>query len=226
MDLHIGDILQLSCDPISVPILDTSSHYVTVRLPWHQVDPESEYGWDGNHQLPRHLDSAEWSATPFRFEGNPMLFVPGENRVISIPRTITYVAGIEQFDQPLDIGWLPRPTKTVSLLPQGEEWSELSEEQGFSYNLPGDEFISVERLFRPYAYLEDGDALLDSRGVTWRFKRPWLWEAADGEAGILPEWPLALQRSGRTSTTSHFDELRRWEEYSHVPAVSLEHALR
>ncbi|MEU8248428.1 hypothetical protein [Nonomuraea sp. NPDC048916] len=236
MDVHIGDAVQLSCDTVLVPILDISGDYITTRLPWYQVDPASEFGWDGTRRLPRNPDAGEWLATPFRFQEDPTSFVPGETRPLSIQGIVAYVARVEHFDQPLDVGWLPRPTVSSALLLQGNVPVPFAEDQGFSYNLPGDEFMNVELLFRPYAFLEEGDVILDARGLTWRFSRPWLWEMEGGSGNDAPEWPLTLRSpinpssssrrrriSQATRTGSHVDELTRWEQMSHVRPISIEH---
>ncbi len=54
----------------------------------------------------------------------------------------------------------------------------------------------MELVFRPYAFLADGDIVTDSGGRRWRFEVPLWWQALDGQSGPgprgtgAPDWPL------------------------------------
>ncbi|MFD9727375.1 hypothetical protein [Streptomyces sp. NPDC059072] len=119
-------------------------------------------------------------------------------------------------------GMLPRPACYLEILRQGEAHDPELEDQGSALDPVGAEPIRIELLFRPYAFLEAGDEVVDHDGRAW-FDGPWDWHPFDGQQPTIPAWPLELlSRNGdpapedtaavtrQTRTGSHEEELQRW----------------
>ncbi|MEU2586997.1 hypothetical protein ABZ612_29425 [Streptomyces avermitilis] len=65
------------------------------------------------------------------------------------------------------------------------------EDQGCVVYPVGHEPMEWELLFRPCAFLEIGDEVVDARSATWRFELPRSWHSFSGRTG-MPTWPLPL----------------------------------
>ncbi|MGW4164700.1 hypothetical protein [Streptomyces sp. NPDC004788] len=202
-----------------------NAHSVAVRWPWNEIDPDSMIQWNGLRAIPRTPDAPGRDEEPFCVVSPAEAIAPQDVCEVGIPRTAAYVVDVEEFPEPLDVGWLPRPRVYVSLVAHGVGISPSAEEIGFTLDPEGAEPVQSELIHRPYAFLRDGDEVADSEGRMWTFSAPWNWEAFDNGPGAAPVWPLQLIcRAGEadpqaaetvaraTGTGTHGDEIARWLE--------------
>jgi hypothetical protein len=63
--------------------------------------------------------------------------------------------------------------------------------------------IRMELVFRPYAFLADGDVVTDPGGRRWRFQAPFWWQELDGPArqAGLPEAARGAEVAAATTTS-------------------------
>ncbi|MFD8645916.1 hypothetical protein ACFV14_37045 [Streptomyces zaomyceticus] len=218
-----GDVLTLECPLTETTVASVSRFYVSVRWPWNDVDPEAHsFRWNGETALPT-PESFDWDRTYFRTVPAETDLKAGDTCLVGIPPTVVHVASVHEFDPPLVTGMLPRPACYLEVLRQGEAHDPELEDQGCALDPVGGEPIRIELLFRPYAFLEVGDEIVDHDGRAWRFDGPWDWHSFDARKPTVPAWPLELlSRNGdpapedtaavaqQTGTGSHEEELRRW----------------
>ncbi|WP_345706666.1 hypothetical protein [Kitasatospora paranensis] len=211
----------LECPFTGTGVTEVSRFHVSVTWPWTEPDPRAgNIGWNGQRALPL-PEADEWDA--FRTEPDTTTLKPGDTCQVGIPATVVHVLAVHDFDPPLVTGMLPRPASYLEVLPQGETHDPELEDQGYAFDPDGGEPIRVELLFRPYAFLEPGDEVVDQDGRVWRFDAAWDWHPVDGERPGSPAWPLALlsRRDDpapdgtttvalATETGSHAEELARW----------------
>ncbi|CCK24916.1 hypothetical protein BN159_0537 [Streptomyces davaonensis JCM 4913] len=219
-----GDVLRLECPFTETTVTSVCGSYVAVRWPWNEVDPQAQgFGWNGDHALPT-PDSYEWDRSYFRTRPAEITLKPGDTCQVGMEPTIVHVTSVHHFDPPMVTGLLPRPACYLEALKQGESHDPDLEDQGYALDPVGGEPISIELLFRPYAFLHVGDEIGDQDGRAWRFDGAWVWHAFDGDRPSTPAWPLTLLfRNGEppspedtaavaqaTETGNHEEELRRW----------------
>ncbi|MER7338616.1 hypothetical protein ABT403_12270 [Streptomyces sp. NPDC000075] len=234
-DFRVGDVLSVAC-PFTVTRVEqgVTWDYVSVRWPWWEIDGDNEFGqWNGVVALG--VDSGRGTASEvgpelFRTDPSPEQLKAGDLCRVGVPPTVVHVTAVDHHDPPLETVWLPRPTRTVTVLPRGlsyREFPDASHLDGSGYTIhPGDGIpFTFELLMRPYASLQVGDEVADSFGRAWRFDGPWHWVAFDGEpAGEGPAWPLTLLTRGEmpcsaedgeavaasTASGSHQETVRDW----------------
>jgi hypothetical protein len=225
--VRTGDLVVIKCAAREAEVTGLSADYVSVRWPWNRIDPDSQMQWNGSRAIPRNADAEGWEDEPFQvLSPQPSLEVGGVCDV-GIPETVAYVVHVENFSDPLDVGWLPRPHTLVSLVSHGATIFPYAEEVGFTLDPDGEEPIESDIVFRPYGFLEPGDEVADSEGRLWTYSLPWNWTPFDGGPGAHPVWPLQLIcRNGEqaphavesvaraTSVGVHEDEIARWLELS------------
>ncbi|MER7764516.1 hypothetical protein [Streptomyces sp. NPDC097619] len=232
-DFRVGDVLSVGCPftPARVERVVPGDH-VAVRWPWWQIDGTGEFGqWDGvvvlgvggsGHPTP------EAAGELFRTDPPPDRLKAGDVCRVGVPPTVVHVTAVDDHDPPLKTVWLPRPTRTVTVLRRGLSPDAFPDDghldgPGFTVH-PGDGIpFTFERLMRPYEALQPGDEVGDGRA--WRFDGPWDWTAFDGApAAGGPAWPLVgLTRAGTccsveeaaavaasTANGSHGETLRAW----------------
>jgi hypothetical protein len=188
------------------------------------VDPESDFfHWNGDVALSR---ASSPGAERDLFTTIPDLdeLAAGDRCKVGIPPTIVHVMSVERFDPPMETGRLPRPHRHVVLLRHGESEDPDAEFQGYPLDPDDDQPITLDLVFRPYAFLRTDDELADAAGRAWRFIAPWDWRPFDGGTGT-PAWPLTLLYrdsaepttasidavATATSTGSHADQLAQWQ---------------
>ncbi|CAM5708660.1 hypothetical protein [Streptomyces aurantiogriseus] len=221
--VRTGDIVTLRCSPREAVVAEASAQYVTVQWPWNAIDPNSLMQWNGLRDIPRTPEAPDWDIEPFQVVSPSDAIERHGVCEVGIPETVAYVIHVAEFPEPLDVGWLPRPRTYVSLMAHGVPVPPFAEEIGFTLDPDGDEPIESELIYRPYAFLVDGDEVADSEGRMWRFSVPWNWTAFDDSPGEYPVWPLQLiWRDGgqdpqaaeavarATSSGAHGDEIARW----------------
>ncbi|WP_433615933.1 hypothetical protein ACQP2P_13180 [Dactylosporangium sp. CA-139114] len=224
MDFRAGDVLTISCPFVETTVMRVSEWHVTVRWPWWQVDPDVRWArWDGNAALARDPESSDWANELFRTEPSAGVLVAGQRCGVGIPPTVVHVIDVVSFDPPLETGMLPRPRRLLNLLHKGVSVDLDSDDQGCSIDPDGDIPLSIELFFRPYAFLNLGDDLVDAAGRAWRFDGPWIWHPYDGLGGV-PAWPLTLlhrvglellpehrvEIAAATATGSHSNKIDQW----------------
>ncbi|MGP3750471.1 hypothetical protein [Streptomyces sp. IBSNAI001] len=207
---------------------------MAVRWPWWEIDTTGEFGhWNGIVALGVGSGGRvppEAEPELFRIVPAPEHLKAGDVCRIGVPPTPVHVTAVDHHDPPLETVWLPRPTRTVSVLPRGFSYREFPDGghlDGSGCTIhPGDGIpFSYELLMRPYASLRVGDEVADAVGRAWQFNGPWDWTAFDGQpAGAGPEWPLVLlTRAGTpcsledakavatsTASGSHQKTVRDW----------------
>lgn len=119
MEFSVGARFLISCEPRQVRVVEILGRDVVVEWPWRSVDPDSQYQWDRTVALPVDRTRVDWFQTPWRLEPRVGLR-PGFQCRLSIPPTEVIVREVYLFDQPRDIGWLPRPSFAVVMVAAGE----------------------------------------------------------------------------------------------------------
>jgi hypothetical protein len=234
-DLRPGDVVSVSC-AFAWARVEQAVEWgnVAVRWPWWDIDTGSEFlHWDGVVALG--VDSGghvgpEVETELFRVLPPPEQLKAGDVCQVGIPPTVVHVTAVEDHDPPLETGWLPRPHRTVCVLPRGmsyREYPDGSHLDGSGYALhPGNGIpFAFALLMRPYEALSPGDEAADAAGRAWRFGGPWDWTPFDAAPpGPGPQWPLTLlTRAGTprtdadaaavaasTATGSHQETVSRW----------------
>lgn len=133
MDLHVGDLLQISCPATPARVVEKSSTYLVVEWPWWTVDPLGQgASWNGCVAITIDPSSYDWERELFSTEPAPAQLNPGDICRIGIPPTIVRVLSVDTFDPPLETGYLPRPRRLVTVLPANQPVDVESEDQGYS----------------------------------------------------------------------------------------------
>ncbi|MFC1434181.1 hypothetical protein ACEZDB_26380 [Streptacidiphilus sp. N1-3] len=229
MDVRAGDVLSVRCEPVDARVSNDSPHYVFVRWPWGDIDRESRYRWNGDRAFPRRPDHYERDMDLFCLEPDAADLAVGDVCQVGIPAATVHVLSVEQFDPPQDSGWLPRPTWSLSVMRHGQTFDPDLEDQGCLMYPGGHEPMELELLFRPYAFLEIGDEVVDAEGEAWRFEHPWSWHCSSGRSGT-PTWPLTLLARAsepvkgnvvvaETLSGSHKAEEARWRDLAGAQPV-------
>lgn len=144
-DYQVGDILRVSCAPTPTRVTEVSRFYVSIEWPWGEVDPNSQYGWNGRFALPVEPDGREWSL--FRTEQDPRTLEPDDTCLVGIPETLVRVIDVGHYDPPMDTGRLPRPHTLLIVLPIGRPNVEgNSEDEGDTIELDSAAPITLERV--------------------------------------------------------------------------------
>jgi hypothetical protein len=250
---RLGDVLRISGPFVETTVTDVDEFMVVLRWPWRRVDPASDYGWMGGEFA---FPFRELHKTLYRTDPPMQELRPGQRCRVGIPPTLFHVASIWVLDEPLDRGWLPRPSGFLTVLPVGATFDPTDRESTIAVELVAAwgpdgptrgvevaEPIRMEVVYRPYAFLDDGDVVTDSSGRTWRFEVPFWWQELDGPATGrwltprwigAPRWPLTLAsgntgpapvRSGEvaaaTAAGSHADEVARWQRLTSAEPVPI-----
>jgi hypothetical protein len=247
-----GDVLRLSTAFVETVVTKATASEVTLRWPWLRNDPKSRYDWSSAEftfpvEGPQH--------PLYRTEPPLRQLRAGQRCRIGIPPALVHVLCIKVLDTPEDTGMLPRPSGWLMTLPAGMSFDpadpvELpvgliaaSEPDGPTLGVEMAEPTRMELVFRPYAFLADGDVVTDPGGRRWRFRAPFWWQELDGCTGhpgpvahgtVAPDWPLALAaehgapdraRSGEvavaTAGGSHEREVARWRELAGAEPVTI-----
>jgi hypothetical protein len=138
MNFTVGDRYVISCAAQQARVEWALRREVMVEWPWRTADTESKYRWDGTVAIPIDPSRLEWFQSPWRLEPQSGLKA-GDPCQVSIPPTEVIVRKVHVFDEPRDIGWLPRPTAAVELVAAGE--AEDKEDATFTIYLDSPEPI-------------------------------------------------------------------------------------
>ena len=228
-----GDVLRLECPFSEVTVTAASQFHVSLRWPWWEIDTAADgIEWNGDVALPTSADHS-WGDAYFRTMPPEDFLKAGDRCLVGIPPTVVHVLAIHRFDPPLETGWLPRPASYLDVLRQGKSYDARIEEQGYQFDPVGGEPIQLELLFRPFAFLETGDEVVDRDGRAWKFDAPWCWHPFDGGRPSTPAWPLdlifreggptpeaAMAVAAATATGRHANELARWVELTHAEPIT------
>ncbi|WP_127501639.1 hypothetical protein [Actinoplanes solisilvae] len=213
MDYRVGDVLRISCPFAPAVVTGIDDYHVFVRWPWWQIDPDAEFiRWNGDCAVARD-DAGELFTT----EPPAARVKAGDTCQVGVLPRIVHVIDVDVCDPPRETGWLPRTSLNLVVLPAGEAPDPRNEFQGTSIEPSGGVPFRIERVFRPYAFLEPGDDVADNDGRAWQFTGPWSWVAYDGAEGV-PVWPLTLLAGASvpeavaeaTAVGEHETEVRRW----------------
>jgi hypothetical protein len=141
-DFRAGESLILACEPADARVARVSGGYVFLEWPWRETDPGSGFRWNGQVALPWDADSREWVNTPWRVEPDAGELEAGATCWVGIPPTRGIVRALYKYAPARDVGWLPRPTLGLGVVPVGHE---DDEEAGYLVYLDGAEPVSVTR---------------------------------------------------------------------------------
>lgn len=141
--IQAGQCLILDCAPADAVVAKIASGYIYLHWPWRRIDPNSKVSWNGQVSFPVDANHFEWTNAPWRLEPDPEDLSAGDVCLVGIPGLEVVVRTVRQFDPPRDVGWLPRPTVGLSVVPVGDFQDD--EEAGFLVYLDGPEPISVSR---------------------------------------------------------------------------------
>jgi hypothetical protein len=238
-----GDVLAVSAPFVDTVATSVSETEAILRWPWRRADPDSISGWTGGEFG---FPFREQHKTLYRTEPPLRALRAGQRCRVGIPPTLLHVVEIESLDAPEDTSMLPRPSGWLTLLPAGTAFDPTDRDRCVDVELvaawepdgptPGVELVEpirMELVFRPYAFLVDGEVVVDADGRRWRFEVPYWWQEL-GRAGQgwltprwvgAPSWPLALAAedgavalargaavAAATASGSHGDEVERWRE--------------
>jgi hypothetical protein len=141
-ELRPGDRLRISCEPRSVEVAHTSRTYLFVRRPWLQIDPASRFSYDGTAAFAKDPNHPDFDLL-WRIHPTPTDLHTGDTCELSIPPAEVVLASVERFVPPKDLGWLPRPSAALYLLPSS---GDDDGEGGQALYLSPEEPIAIERL--------------------------------------------------------------------------------
>ena len=220
---RVGDILTVSCPFTEARITEIQPGYLSVKWPWHRVDPDApQFRWNGDMAVTADPTRFDWKRELFRTDPAPQPLEPGSVCRVGIPLTVVHITEVVEFDPPQVDGLLPRHALLLDVLLAGQTEDLLDEDQGCTIDPDDDIPTDINLLFRPYDFLRLGDEVTDSMGRSWRFDGPWLWKLPGSEAAT-PVWPLELTSRlegldavdisavrDATATRSHSAEAARW----------------
>lgn len=182
-----------------------------MRRPWPQEGPDQK---DLSFYTGLDRDPA---LLLYQIEPAAHLLEVGDTCQVGIPPTIVYVIDIVAPETAM-----PSALEQLRVARAGLTYGPWPSVRPWTITPQADLFISVDFLFRPYAFLEAGDEFADRYGQVWRFEEPWDWRRVyAGGSTSAPVWPLVLLTldgpPGRaakirelTSTGTHEDEIARW----------------
>ena len=243
-----GDVLAVSAPFVDTVATSVSGTEAILRWPWRRADPDSISGWTGGEFG---FPFREQHKTLYRTEPPLEELRAGQRCRVGIPPTLLHVVEIETLDAPEDTSMLPRPSGWLTLLPAGTAFDPTDRDRCIDVELvaawepdgptPGVELVEpirMELVFRPYAFLADGDVVIDAGGRRWRFEVPYWWRQLDGQRGAgpreegAPDWPLRLasedsepdpvrdaEVASATATGSHIDQMACWRELARAEWV-------
>jgi hypothetical protein len=143
--LRPGDLLRVSCPMTRTRVADISRFYASVKWPWCQIDPSSQFRWNGQRAFSRTAESYEWIGSLFRTDPEPWHLSAGDECYVGIPETLVQLVSIHRWDPPQDTGWLPRPNVMLVVIPpEHPEYADL-EDAGDSIAIPSAEPITIKR---------------------------------------------------------------------------------
>ncbi|GAA4263844.1 hypothetical protein [Dactylosporangium darangshiense] len=116
IEFRPGDHLLVSCEPHRAVVASADRHYVYVRWPWHRLDPESAFRWDGTNAFARDPKNSDFNQL-WQLDPPPAELQEGDLCEILVPPTEVVVTWAARFDPLEDTGWLPRPTGALRVVP-------------------------------------------------------------------------------------------------------------
>ncbi|MFD4874670.1 hypothetical protein ACFWOB_15105 [Streptomyces sp. NPDC058420] len=141
---QVGDHLSLECAPSDAEVSKIAGRYAFIAWPWREVDSRSQHRWNGQVAFPRSSDSFEWLNTPWRIEPDVGMLEEGDVCMVGIPPTRVIVRAVRSYDPAKDLGWLPRPSVGLSVVPVGD--FEDDDEAGYMIYPNGAEPIIIHQI--------------------------------------------------------------------------------
>lgn len=143
-----GEVLRISCPSAQARVARVTEAYIMLTWPWGEVDPAStKVRWDGTLAFPRDPEHPEWHNTPWRIEVSDVRGVgvrdlsAADVCTVGIPPTRVRVRAVRRHEPPADLGRLPRPELTLSVVFLGDEHLP---DAGFGLYLPSAEPLLIE----------------------------------------------------------------------------------
>ncbi|MGW7328393.1 hypothetical protein ACWGIU_07220 [Streptomyces sp. NPDC054840] len=127
---------------------DVSRFDVSVEWPWAEIDPQSQYSWNGRRAFATSPDSPDWTMSLFRTDPEPWHLHAGDTCRVGIPETLVRIIDIGRYDTPQDVGWLPRPHTMLVVVPADHPAEALSEFDGDTIDLDSAAPVTIELVSR------------------------------------------------------------------------------
>lgn len=142
-EFSVGEVLRISCAPARAQVARLTETYLMLAWPWGEADPASTgVRWDGTLAFPRDPNHPEWHNTPWRIKAEDVRGLGvADVCVIGIPATRVRVRGVRSHQPPADLGRLPRPELTLTVVLVGDE---RLPDAGFGLRLPSAEPLLLE----------------------------------------------------------------------------------
>lgn len=147
-DFQVGDVLRVSCPPAKGRVTDVSRFHASVEWPWAEIDPQSQFRWNGQRAFAMSADSPEWTMSLFRTDPVPWDLHTGDTCLVGIPETLVRIIDIGRYDPPQDVGWLPRPHTMLVVVPADYPDEALSEDDGDTIDLDSAAPVTIELVSR------------------------------------------------------------------------------
>ncbi|MBQ0892048.1 hypothetical protein KBX37_02865 [Micromonospora sp. U56] len=195
-----GDIWRLRADDMPVRIKERYEQTVGFRL---DAEPaQSGYG----------IGPRDWDHTLQRFREDLETLYAGDQAQVFVPETEVYILQIATNPYKASgkgwVAWRTGQPPTSEFADYGLFFDPASE-----WNLDG------ELVYRPFAMLDDGARVADSRGRQWTFTAPFSFTGGDGQRGT-PAWPLVVagddERTKALNGSRDNDQRAEWSARSGV----------
>ncbi len=147
-DFRVGDVLRVSCRQAQGQVAHVSRLYVSVEWPWAEIDPQSQFRWNGQRAFAASADSPEWTMSLFKTDPEPWNLHVGDSCLVGIPETLVRIIDIGRYDPPQDVGWLPRPHTMLVVVPADYPDEALFEDAGDTIDLDSAAPLAVELVSR------------------------------------------------------------------------------
>ncbi|MER7676282.1 hypothetical protein [Streptomyces sp. NPDC096934] len=147
-DFQVGDILRVSCPQAQTRVAHVSRFYASVEWPWAQIDPESQFRWNGQRAFAVSADSSEWTMSLFKTTPEAWNLHVGDSCLVGIPETLVRIIDIGRYDPPQDVGRLPRPHTMLVVVPADYPAEALSKDDGDTIDLDSAAPLAIELVSR------------------------------------------------------------------------------
>ncbi|MBM7437997.1 hypothetical protein [Streptomyces sp. HB132] len=147
-DFRVGDVLRVSCPPAQGRVVDVFPFDVAVEWPWAQIDPQSQFRWNGQRAFATDPDSPDWTTSLFKTDPEPWKLHAGDSCLVGMPETLVRITGIHRCEPPQDVGWLPRPHTMLGVVPADYPGEALSEDDVDTIYLDSAAPVTIELVSR------------------------------------------------------------------------------
>ncbi|MER7623460.1 hypothetical protein [Streptomyces sp. NPDC126503] len=144
----MGDVLRVSCPSAEGRVVEVSRFHASVEWPWAEIDPHSQFKWNGRRAFGMSPDSSDWTLSLFKTDPEPWNLHVDDICRVGIPETLVRIIDIGRYDPPQDVGWLPRPHTMLVVVPADYPDEALSEDDGDTIDLESAAPVTIELVSR------------------------------------------------------------------------------